>query len=340
MVWNPRGGTERILVLLLLGVATLVGGQTGIAADRAPQPTRPTATPTYRIGFHLWKPGKIYDEAMLGIQDGLALAGISYDAVVLQSNRDRATAIENLRRLDAMGLDLIYSLSSAGTQLLQTVGMKTPVIATVINHPASLGVGQARGAQPIRLTGTSYYVDTHKQLQLYLTLFPHVKKIGMIYDRHNPAGALAEEPFMRQTCEANKLDFVSVGVKEKAALTSAARRLVQDGVELLVIPTNRLIYSNLAPILAVTHAHRIPVVSMNKQGVENGALAGLFADTYKLGRYTAPMAIRILMEKADPASIPFQYIPRPDLIINLREAKTLGYTFPAEILGRATIILQ
>src|SRR6187200_2516986 len=28
---------------------------------------------TYRIGFHLWKPGGIYDEALAGIRDGLRL---------------------------------------------------------------------------------------------------------------------------------------------------------------------------------------------------------------------------------------------------------------------------
>ena len=78
---------------------------------------------------------------------------------------------------------------------------------------------------------------------------------------------------------------------------------------------------------------------MSKQGVENGALAGLYADTYKLGRYTAPMAKQILEGEKDAAHIPFNFIPNPDVALNLKAAKTLGYAFPADILGQATIIV-
>ncbi len=293
---------------------------------------------TYRIGFHFWKSGKIYDEAMLGIKDGLALAGIPYEAVVMQSNKDKDKAVENLRTMDTMGLDLIYSLSSAGTKLTKTAGVKTPVIATVINHPTSLGVGKD-GNRAIQLTGTSYYVDTRKQLKFYLTLFPNVKKVGMLYDKNNPAGALAEEPFMQEACQELGKPFVSVGLESKDELVPAAKKLVKAGVDILVIPTNRLVYGNLRLIQAVTHQHKLPVLSMSKQGVENGALAGLYADTYKLGRYTAPMAKQILEGEKDAAHIPFNFIPNPDVALNLKAAKTLGYAFPADILGQATIIV-
>ena len=80
---------------------------------------------------------------MAGIKDGLEIKGIKYEAVVLQSNRDKGLAAENLRKLDNMNLDLIYSFSSAGTQIAKGLSLKTPVIATVVNHPASLGVRQS-----------------------------------------------------------------------------------------------------------------------------------------------------------------------------------------------------
>ncbi len=92
-----------------------------------------------RIGFSLWKPGKIYDEAMAGIKDGLKIEINDYEAVVLRANKDKKKAAENFRKLDAMGLDVIYSLSSAGTQIAKRLNLKTPVVATVVNHPASLG---------------------------------------------------------------------------------------------------------------------------------------------------------------------------------------------------------
>ena len=294
----------------------------------------------YRIGFHLWKPGKIYDEAMAGIKDGLELAGIRYEEVILHSDRDKTLAEENLRKLDAMGLDLIYSLSSAGTKIAKKLELQTPVIATVINHPASLGVGQDNGTSRTKLTGTSYYIAAKKQLQLYRSLFPQATSVGMIFDTKNPAGYLAEEPFMKEACNEFGLKFHSVGIDQKDALSAATESLIAAGVDLIVIPTNRLVYGNLDIVIAVTSEHNIPLVSMNKQGVEKGALAALFADTYNLGRQTAEMASRILLNKADPLDISFEYIPEPDVILNLSSAQRLNYEFPSDILGDAAIVMQ
>lgn len=294
----------------------------------------------YRIGFHLWKPGKIYDEAIAGIKDGLLVNGIEFEAVEIQSDRDKVLAEQNLRKLDDMGLDLIYSLSSAGTKLAKRIGMKTPVIATVINHPVSLGVDMADTSANIKLTGTSYYVDAKKQLQFYQLIFPKINKVGMIFDSQNPAGYLAEEPFMREACKEFGVAFISKKISKKSELVLATEQLVSTGVDIVVIPTNRLVYSNLDTVLNITNKHGIPVVSMNKQGIENGALAALFADTYNLGRQAADMTKQIVVGGVSPKAVAFQFIPEPDIILNLKGAKKLGVEFPADILSRATIVMQ
>lgn len=294
----------------------------------------------YRIGFHLWKPGKIYDEALAGIKDGLQVNGIKFEAIEIQSNRDKVLAEQNLRKLDNMGLDLIYSLSSAGTKLAKRIGMRTPVIATVINHPVSLGVDAGDKSPNIQLTGTSYYVDAKKQLHFYQSIFPTINKVGMIFDSQNPAGYLAEEPFMRKACKELGITFISMKIRGKNELASATGKLVSSGVDIVVIPTNRLVYGNLNTILRITNKNNIPVVSMNKQGIENGALAALYADTYNLGRQAADMTKQIFIEGASPGKVRFQFIPEPDIILNLKSAKQLGVEFPPDILSRATIVMQ
>lgn len=331
---NPRFQAIKLALILLCGSLL-------IPAHAAAQRGASTSGVTYRIGFHLWKPSGIYDEALAGIRDGLDLAGITYETVMMHADRTKTKAIENFRQLDKMGLDLIYSLSSAGTKIAYALEMQTPVIATVVNHPASLGIeSDERTASNIRLTGTSYYIDAQAQLELYLSLFPQARKIGMVYDEYNPAGYLAEEPFMRKASQARDLDFVSVGIAQKEQIPTATRALIEQRVDIIVIPTNDLIYSNLTGVLDVTAAQQIPVVAMNKQGVENGALAALFGDTYKLGRYTVPIAQQILLHKTEPSAIPFQFTPKPDLILNLRAAHQLGFEFPVDVLGNAAIILQ
>lgn len=294
----------------------------------------------YRIGFHLWKPGRIYDEAMSGIEDGLKIARIPYEPVVVHSNQDESLATANLKMLDAMNLDLVYSLSSAGTQLVKKIGMKTPVIATVINHPVSLNISDDQVDGKVKLSGTSYYIDVQEQLKLYRQLFPGTRKVGMIYDANNPAGFLAEEPFLREACANIGLGFSSSGIVKAAGLSAATERLLEDGIDLIVIPTNTLVYDNLLSVLQITNRRRIPVVSMSKQGVENGALAALYADTYDLGRQAAELAVSILRGEVDAQQAGFQYARHPDIVINLTSAKALQYHFPADVLGKAAIIIR
>ena len=236
--------------------------------------------------------------------------------------------------------NLALSFSSAGTKIANRLNLRTPVIATVINHPASLGVKGDSGSSDTQSAGPSYYVDAEKQLQLYRALFPDTDRIGMIYDRNNPSGALAEEPFMESAATENELEFASIPVTEKTEVAKAAKSLVDTGVDVIVIPTNRLVYANLDLVLDVTTPAQVPVVSMNKQGVENGALAGLFADTYDLGRQTAEMAREILLHGIEPTALDFAYIPEPGIILNMTSAANLNYEFPAEILGNAAIVMD
>ena len=328
------------LVLVLATLSLLPAAISPAGGVGLHQPNLDRNDAIARIGIHWWKPGKIYDEAVAGIIDGFATEGIEIEAVHVHSDRDKILAEENLRKLDTMGLDVIYSLSSAGTQIAKRLKLRTPVIATVVNHPASLGVAQKASSGSTRLSGTSYYIDADKQLSLYQNLFPTISNVGMIYDKNNPAGAIAEMPFMRRAAEQRQMSFVAAAVSDKAQISGATTRLLDENVDLIVIPTNRLVYANLERVTELAFARGIPVVSMNKQGVENGALAALFADTYYLGRQTAKIAHRIIKENQDPVEIGFEYSEEPEVIINLKSAKRIEYQFPASALGEASIVIQ
>lgn len=293
-----------------------------------------------RIGFHFYKPGSIYEEAYEGIIDGIALHDRTLEQVIYRSGRNNEQAIKNLKKMDSLKLDAIISFSSAGTRLATSLSLQTPVLASVINHPIILGIKQDNESTQTSISGTSYYIDAQKQLDLYLQLFGTVSKLGMIYDSNNPAGYLAEEPLMRAACTKKNIEFVSVGATGKTDLTDATKKILDTNVDFIVIPTNLQIYNNLDIILKQTNPLKVPVVSMNKQGVESGALAALYADTYKNGRQMIKVIERIIQNKEAASEIPFQYAEQPNLIINLQSAKMLDYEFKPTILGNASIVLN
>lgn len=292
-----------------------------------------------RLGFHYFKDGKIYDEAYQGIVDGLLLSNLQFEEFIYRSDRSIEKATKNLKEMDDLDLDAIISFSSAGTQIAQSLKLQTPILASVINHPMSLGIEEGDNRQST-ISGTSYYIDASLQLELYLDLYPDLKTIGMVFDKNNPAGFLAEEPLMRKACLARKIEFFSISATERNDVADAARSLVQKHVELIVIPTNLQIYDNLDLILEVTTPYKIPVVSMNKQGVEAGALAAFYADTYKMGRKMESIVREIFDNRKKVSDIPFVFSVSPDLILNLEAAEKLDYEFDSLLLGRASIVLN
>ena len=309
------------------------------APDQILDTPSPASGKIYRIGFHFWKSGKIYDEAYMGITDSLALEKIEFEPVIMNSGLNRQKAEDNLLAMDKMALDCIVSMSSEGTQIATMMHLQTPVIGAVINHPLSLGiVAQDRAKE--NFTGLSYFVAPEKQLNLFQRLFPKATHFGMIFDKNNPAGFLAEEPLMAKACEKLGIRFSSVGISGRADIPEGARQLINEQVDLVIIPTNLEVYGNLDLILELFYDRKTPIVSLNKQGADNGALAALFADNYKLGRMAASMFRSILIDHIPAGQIPIVMIDTPDLIINLSAAENLSYEFPPDILVSAAIVLQ
>lgn len=292
------------------------------------------------LGFHFFKPGAIYEEAYQGIIDGLELEGIPFKPTIYRSLRKKDMARDNLLDLDQLDLDIIISFSSAGTRIAHALSLQTPLLSSVINHPISLGIEKKESTSRPNLSGTSYYIDAGNQLDLYLELFPGAFRIGMLYDLNNPAGYLAEEPLMRAACNNRKMEFHSAGATGRDDLEQSTLKLLDKKVQMIIIPTNLQIYNNLDLVLKNTTPLKIPVFSMNKQGVEKGALAALFADTYKTGRQMVWIIKEIVENNKKPSEIPFLYPQSPDLIINLRAAAALEYEFNPNILGRASIVLN
>lgn len=328
----PRYRIAIIKVIVTLFSLLLLGNFATAKSSDIQQPIR--------IGFHFYKPGKIYDEAYQGVIDGLQLADVEIEQVIFRSGRDQELARQNLLKMDQMNLAVIVSFSSAGTRIAKSLKLTTPVLASVINHPISLGISSELPGQNSNISGTSYYINASQQLSLYVDLFPELKRVGMIYDANNPAGYLAEEPLMKEACVKRELLFISKGATGRSNVAEAAAYLLEQQVDVIVIPTNLQIYNNLDIVLEITNSKNIPVVSMNKQGVEAGAIAALYADTYKTGRHMVNLIQQIVLQKRNASRIPFYYTLSPDLIINLKAAAVIDYEFRPEVLGRASIVLN
>ena len=160
-------------------------------------------------------------------------------------------------------------------------------------------------------------------------------------------------------------DFV-IGVRftqgDVTALLGAARQLVSDGVDIILVDHNE---ADAQAVLATLHASKIdgvlaprccalnlpdliqqatsrsgvPAMYESAFWVDRGALASYGPDLYASGHMAARLVDKI-MHGTDPAEIPVEVNRDVEFVVNLKTARTLGLVLAPETMYRANRFVQ
>jgi len=79
--------------------------------------------------------------------------------------------------------------------------------------------------------------------------------------------------------------------------------------------------------------HKIPILSANKKGIEQGATFGVVADFYQLGYMSGDMAAQILIDKVLPESIQSKLQEPPTFLFNKESMEKLQLKVSEKHLG-------
>ena len=74
--------------------------------------------------------------------------------------------------------------------------------------------------------------------------------------------------------------------------------------------------------------------------MKKGGMATYGINYFDLGRQTGQMAIKILTEGANPATMPVEKQSEFKLIVNEGSATKAGVTLPQELVGRADEVIK
>jgi putative tryptophan/tyrosine transport system substrate-binding protein len=86
-------------------------------------------------------------------------------------------------------------------------------------------------------------------------------------------------------------------------------------------------------------AQRLPTISSLRHWPFAGALMSYGANVSDVLRRSAEMVDKIL-RGTKPANIPVEQVTRFELVINLKTAKTLGFTIPRNLLALADEVIE
>ncbi|WBT07644.1 ABC transporter substrate-binding protein [Corynebacterium sp. SCR221107] len=287
---------------------------------------------TYKIGINQLVQHPALDSATAGFKKAFEDAGVEVEWEEQNANGEQATALTISQQFAGEGLDLVLAVATPAAQATAQNITDIPVLFTAVTDPESAELVDSNDKPGANVTGTSDVAPIADQLDLLKQLVPDAKKIGIVY----ASGEVNSQVQVDQVKEeAAKIDV------EVATQTVSSVNEIQQAVEALgdvdaiYVPTDNMVVSGIASLVQVADQKQIPVIGAESGTVEGGAAATLGIDYEKLGEQTGKMALEILQDGKDPATMPVQTATEFTYVINEEAAKAQGITIPAEILDKA-----
>ncbi len=296
-----------------------------------------SASETYSVGITQITSHPALDAARDGFKAALSDAGISVTYDEQNAQGDQATALSIASKFSSSQHDLILAIATPSAQSVIQGIRDTPVLFTAVTDPVSAQLVKSAEAPGGNVTGTTDMNPIAEQLELVTSLVPEAKTVGIVYS----AGEVNSEvqvDIVKEKAKELGLEIKEATVTNSSEVAQAARTL--SDVDAFYVPTDNTVVSSLSVLLQVAHEEKIPVIAAETNSVRNGAIATYGIDYEKLGRQTGEMAIRILTQGADPATMPVEAQSEYALIINRTAAEKMGVTIPQTLLDTADEVVE
>lgn len=218
--------------------------------------------------------------------------------------------------------DLILAIATPAAVSLANVDQETPILFTAITDPVDADLVESLDAPGGNLTGTTDAGPIKEQIDLLLSLITDPAQIGIIYNSSEPNSVIQGDQ-ATELLEAAGVQVVLKTVSSTNEVQQAMESLAGD-VQGIYIPTDNTLASTMGSVKQVAEANKLPVVAASTDQVKAGGLATYGIDYYELGRQTGEMALEIIEEGADPATMPVQSSEVLDLVVNEEVAEALS----------------
>lgn len=290
---------------------------------------------TYKIGISQLVQHPALDAATAGFQKAFDDAGVDVDFDVQNANGEQSTAVTIAQTFASQDLDLVLAVATPAAQALAQSITDKPVLFTAVTDAVAAELVDSNEAPGGNITGTSDMAPIEEQLKLLQEIVPDAKKVGIVY-ASGEVNSQVQVDAAEKAAPGLGLEIVSTTVTTANDIQQATEAL--GDVDAIYVPTDNMVVSGISSLVQVAEAKQIPVIGAESGTVEGGAVATLGIDYEKLGYQTGEMALKILQDGADPATMPVEVSKTFTYVVNPGAAERMGVTIPKEILDQAETV--
>lgn len=289
----------------------------------------------YQVGISQLVQHPALDTATEGFKAAFEEAGIEVEFDEQNANGEQATALTIAQTFAGADLDLALAVATPAAQALAQNIQDKPVLFTAVTDAVSAELVESNEKPGGNLTGTSDMAPISEQIDLLKELVPDAKSVGIVYSSGEVNSQVQVDEFT-EIAGGKDLQVKTQTVSSANEIQQAVEAL--GDVDAIYVPTDNMVVAGIASLVGVAEQKQIPVIAAESGTVEGGAAATLGIDYFALGKQTGEMAIEILENGGDPATMPVQTANEFTYVINEEAAEAQGITIPSEILSEAETV--
>ncbi len=278
----------------------------------------------YTIGIMQLMEHDALNLAQQGFVDRLAERGYTDgDKVTLlieNGQGDQNNLVTIADKFVSENVDLAFCIATPSTQAMASKTTTIPIVATAVTSFTKAGLVESDEQPGGNITGTSDLNPITDQIDLLLQLCPDVQTVGFLYTSSEDNSTLQ--------CSIAK-DYLE-NKNNTNDIQQAVTAIVGE-CDAIYIPTDNNFASAMPTVNDVTVAAGIPVICGESNMVKTGGTATVGITYYGIGQAAADMALDILENGADPATMPIQGSNEFEYCINGPVCQALNITVPEEL---------
>ncbi len=309
---------------------------------------------------HAQQAGKVYRVGVLlnrnnpspeteSLRTGLTQLGyfegtnVFYEVRAAEGQLDRLPGFA--AELVSKGVDVIVSYGGPPTNAARKATTTIPIVFTLVADPVAIGAAATLERPGGNLTGVTNNDPELpvRHMALLKEMIPKLARVGIFSDADIPgADANGLAPIDRTNVAAARAAGLTPQVLKlrgpKPDFDAAFKAMASEGAEALVVLEVPAVFAIPKTVAELATARRIPTMLWGGQADAGGLMS--YGTSYTSTYPRVPVYVDRILKGAKPADTAIEVFSKHQLVINLKTARELGVTVPAEMLKRADRVIE
>lgn len=311
-------------MMVVIG-ATLILAACGDDGDKEEGSTKKK----YKVGVTQIVEHPSLDAAYDGFKKALEDAGLDVEYDVNNAQNDQSANTSIAQKLVNSEVDLIFANSTPSAQAVASATQDVPIIFTSVTDPVGAELVESLEKPGGNLTGT---IDLHPEVipntLKFLKEELGAENVGIVYNS-GEQNARVQVDKVNELAKDMDLTIFEATISTSAEVKQATESLVGKVDSLYIIKDNTVV-SALESVIEVAVTNELPMMVGELDSVKRGGLAAYGFEYFDLGYQTGELAVRILEEGNEPASLPVQTPQALTFVVNKETAEKMGIEIKEE----------